>query len=206
MSLINDALKRAKQAQQQHSPDAPQMMVQFRPVEPTQQVKKNNTWIWIAVVIVAGLIIGFVARQLRRGNSEAPKEAKAREVIPASPIAQEPVAPKPAPAVLTTTAPNKPAHAAVTTTAVVPKPVPQEPVVQETNAAPVVAPVIIQDEPKVVPKLQAVVYDPKRPSAIISGRSVFRGDRIGDFRVVAISQESVTLVCGGQTNVLVLGE
>src|SRR5215471_12143006 len=125
MSLINDALKRAKQAQQQHSPDAPQMMVQFRPVEPTQQVKKNNTWIWIAVVIVAGLIIGFVARQLRRGNSEAPKEAKAREVIPASPIAQEPVAPKPAPAVLTTTAPNKPARAAVTTTPVVPKPVPQ---------------------------------------------------------------------------------
>ena len=56
------------------------------------------------------------------------------------------------------------------------------------------------------PKLQAVVSDPKRPSAIISGKSVFVGDKYGDLRVVAITQESVKLVGGGQTNVLVLGE
>jgi hypothetical protein len=55
-------------------------------------------------------------------------------------------------------------------------------------------------------KLQAIVFDPKRPSAIISGKSVFIGDKIGDLRVLAITQESVTLVGGGQTNLLVLGE
>jgi outer membrane biosynthesis protein TonB len=190
MSLINDALKRAKQAQQQYSPDAPQMRVQFRPVEPGQQVKKSNTGIWIAVVIIAGLIIGFVIRQLTRENSPAPKEAKAREIVPAKPIAQE-------------TKPSAPTPAAVTPSPT-PKPAAQEPAVKEAVAA---APADRQEEPaRPAPRLQAVVFDPKRPSAIISGKSVFRGDRVGDFRVVAITRESVTLVGNGQTNVLVLGE
>jgi hypothetical protein len=85
------------------------------------------------------------------------------------------------------------------------KPVPQQPAAQETSAP---ATVVTQEEPisKPAPKLQAVVYDPKRPSAIISGKSVFKGDKVGEFSVVGITQESVTLVGSGQTNVLVLGE
>ena len=179
MSLINDALKRAK-AQQEDSADTPR--VQFRPVEPAkQQVKKNHTTIWIAVVIIAGLIIGFVFRQLARENKSAgPKEVKAREIVPANPIPQ---------------------GAATTTPA--PKPVTQEPAVQDNGAAAHADPT---SEAKPAPKLQAVVFDPKRPSAIISGKSVFVGDKFNDLRVVAINQESVTLVGGGQTNVLVLGE
>src|SRR5262245_15577653 len=88
MSLINDALKRAK-TQQQSSPNAPR--VQFRPVEPARQpAKKNHTPIGIAVVIIAGLIIGFVFRQLTRENKTAsPTEVKARESAPANPIPQQ---------------------------------------------------------------------------------------------------------------------
>jgi len=190
MSLINDALKRAKQAQQQNSPDAPQMKVQFRPVEPSQQVKKSDTGIWIAVLIVGGLMIGLVVRQMTRENSPNPKEAKAREIVPANPIPQETAPPAPV------------AHAATTTST--PKPITLQPAVQQAAAA---LPADKVEEPaKPAPKLQAVVFDRTRPSAIISGKSVFRGDKVGDFRVVAISQESVTLVGGGQTNVLVLGE
>ena len=188
MSLINDALKRAKQAQQQGSPQAPK--VQFRPVEPArQQVKKNHTAVWIAALIIAGLIIGFVFRQLTRENKTAsPKEVKAREIVPANPIPQEtaPTAQVP-PAVATASAPKSAGHES-----------------SAQSAAPV--PVIQQEEPRIVPKLQAVVFDPRRPSAIISGRSVFVGDRVNDLRVVAISQESVTLAGNGQTNVLALGE
>jgi type IV secretory pathway VirB10-like protein len=173
MSLINDALKRAKQAQQQGSPETPK--VQFRPVEAAQQpVKKNHTAIWIAVVIMAGLIIGFVFRQLTRENKNSnPKEVKAREIDPATSIAKEtaPVAPGPA-------VPDGSASAHADT----------------------------PSEAKPAAKLQAIVFDPRRPSAIISGKSVFVGDKIGDLRVVAITQESVTLVGGGQTNLLVLGE
>src|ERR1051326_3388788 len=97
MSLINEALKRAKQAQQPHSPDAPQLRVQFRPVEPAQQPKKSNLGIWIAVAVIAVLAIGFVFRQLsRESGSGAPKEDKAREIVPATPVPQETV-PPPAP-------------------------------------------------------------------------------------------------------------
>lgn len=190
MSLINDALKRAKQAQQD-SPDAPQNKVQFRPVEPSQQpVKKNNTAIWIAIVIMTGLIIGFVFRHLTRGNSTTPpKEVKAREIVPANPVPQD-------------TSPRAPVNPAAAT-ASTPKSVTQGPSAQQPAAA---VPIYNTQEPMPAPRLQAVVFDPKRPSAIISGKSVFVGDKYGDLRVVAISQESVKLVGGGQTNVLVLGE
>jgi hypothetical protein len=140
--------------------------MQFRPVEAAKPpVKKSHTTIWIAVVIIAGLIIGFVFRQLTRGSKDAtPQEVKAREIVPAKPIPQE--------------------------TAPTPKP---EPAITPTESGP-------------APKLQAVVFDPKRPSAIISGKSVFVGDKFGDSRVLAITRESVTLIGSGQTNVLVLGE
>lgn len=203
MSLINDALKRAKQAQQPNSPDAPQMRVQFRPVEPSQHAKKSHAGIWIAIVIVAGLIIGFVIRQTTRDSSPTPKEAKAREIVAAKPAPQEVTPPTPAPAPAATTSVGVPTNATPKTMAT--KPAPQEVMIKEPTAP---APVVTQEEPapKLTPKLQAVVYDPNRPSAIISGKSVFKGDRIGDFRVARITPESVTLVGGGQTNVLVLGE
>jgi cytoskeletal protein RodZ len=190
MSLINDALKRAKQAQQD-SPDAPQNTVQFRPVEPGQHtVKKNNAAIWIAIVIITGLIIGFVLRQVtRERTTTTPNEVKAREIVPANPAPQD--TSKTAPAAASTATPSNSKAAK------------HESSVPET-AAP--APIVISDEPRIVPKLQAIVFDPKRPSAIITGKSVFVGDKLGDFRVVGITQESVKLVSGGQTNVLVLGE
>jgi hypothetical protein len=179
MSLINEALKRAKQAQQPHSPDAPQLRVQFRPVEPAQQPKKSNLGIWIAVAVIAVLAIGFVFRQLsREAGSVAPKEA--REIVPATPVSQE------------TVPPPAPTNAPISNTSEL--------------ASHEAAPVVDEVPPKPAPKLQAVVYDPKRPSAIISGKSVFVGDRVGDLRVVKITRESATLVGAGQTNLLVLGE
>ena len=55
-------------------------------------------------------------------------------------------------------------------------------------------------------KLQGIVYDPKRPSAVINGRTVFVGDRIRQLRVVAITAETATLVDSSHTNVLSLAE
>ena len=56
------------------------------------------------------------------------------------------------------------------------------------------------------PRLQGVVYNPRRPSAVISGKVLFIGDRFGASRVAAISPNSVTLIGGGQTNVLTMEE
>jgi hypothetical protein len=185
MSLINDALKRARQAQQPHAPDAPQLRVQFRPVEPAQQPKKKNTALWVAVVVVGVLAIGFVFRQLTRENgSGAPKEAKAREIVPAKPIPQQTQAP-----------PAPPTNTSISNVSEIASHDPSVP-----------APVVDEVPAKPAPKLQAVIFDPRRPSAIISGKSVFIGDKLGDLRVVAITRESATLIGGGQTNLLVLGE
>jgi hypothetical protein len=41
---------------------------------------------------------------------------------------------------------------------------------------------------------------------MISGRTLFVGDKLGDLRVVAIDQQSATLAGAGQTNVLSLSE
>ncbi|MGD0349700.1 MAG: hypothetical protein ABSB84_05210 [Verrucomicrobiota bacterium] len=43
------------------------------------------------------------------------------------------------------------------------------------------------------PKLQGIVYAPTQPWAIVDGRTVHVGDRLGEFRVKAISQRDVTL-------------
>jgi hypothetical protein len=55
-------------------------------------------------------------------------------------------------------------------------------------------------------KLLGVVYSPTRPSAVLSGKVVFLGDRVQGFRVTAISPDSVTLVGNGKTNRLTLPE
>jgi hypothetical protein len=51
-------------------------------------------------------------------------------------------------------------------------------------------------------KLQAIVFHPTRPWAMISGKTLFVGDRLGEMELVAVGRESATLVGAGQTNVL----
>ena len=41
---------------------------------------------------------------------------------------------------------------------------------------------------------------------MLSGKTVFVGDKVGEFRVRSIEQDSVTIVGGGQTNILTLPE
>jgi len=54
--------------------------------------------------------------------------------------------------------------------------------------------------------LQAIVYSSTRPSAMIGGRTLFVGDKLGDMRVLAIDRDSATLAGLGQTNVLTLSQ
>jgi hypothetical protein len=57
-----------------------------------------------------------------------------------------------------------------------------------------------------LPKLQAIIFSPTKPSVIIGGKTLFIGDKLSGFRVAAIDRESATLVGPGQTNVLTLSE
>lgn len=74
---------------------------------------------------------------------------------------------------------------------------PDEP---NTNGGPVVAEAV-----KPAPmKLQGIFFNPRNPSALVNGQSVYLGDRVGDFRVMGISPVAVTLVSVTETNVLSL--
>jgi MSHA biogenesis protein MshK len=190
MSLINDALKRAKQAQQ-HAQPSPPPELQFRPVESSQQPKRRLDWVVPTVVAMLG-VIAFIFMwpwaQKNASNSASPQ--KPQTIVAAKEASPTTTASVAGPQ----TAPDSSKAAAPAQTPVV--------AIPDTNK------IVIASEPpapKPPPlKLQAIVYSPTRPSAIINGRSLFIGEKVGDLRVTAISQESATLTGSGQTNVLTL--
>lgn len=53
-------------------------------------------------------------------------------------------------------------------------------------------------------RLQGIFYRPSSPSAVINAKTVFVGDIIADAKVKAIDQSSVTLDLGSETKVLTL--
>jgi hypothetical protein len=72
-----------------------------------------------------------------------------------------------------------------------------------TNALPAASAEPAPPGPTTV-RLQAIIFDPIKPSAMINGRTLFIGDMFGEMRLVAIDRQSATLVGAGQTNLLTL--
>jgi hypothetical protein len=70
---------------------------------------------------------------------------------------------------------------------------PQTPPVELPSIPASNAPATNAPPPARQPKLQGIVYAPKWPTAIVDGRTVHVGDRLGQFRVKGISQDTVTL-------------
>jgi hypothetical protein len=183
MSLINDALKRAQEAQSQ-TQAAPQPGPAMRPAEPTSYAWHGVGLMVPAALALVAVLILFLVWELSRKGSEKPQEVRAAAgTNPQTEVAQ----PAPVSPPVTETAPRPPAPG---TPAVVAE--------GATNAP------VISIEPTPAPKLQAVIFNPRNPSAVINGHTVFRGDRFGAFRVTKITVDSATLVGEGQTNVLML--
>ena len=205
MSLINDALKRAKEAQQQ-APPPPPSDLQFRPVEPAQQNARRGLGLLLpaALAVVALLTLLFIWHWAQKRDSTRPTEVNARtaRVARATPAPQPLPVAAPAPA----SVPSPVTDAAATVAADAASAPTDAPVAnpeesEATNAPAMTAP----PPPKPAPlRLQAIVFNPRRPSAMISGKTLFIGDKLGDLRVVAIDQDSATLAGAGQTNVLSL--
>jgi hypothetical protein len=53
-------------------------------------------------------------------------------------------------------------------------------------------------------KLQAILFNPTRPSVMISGKTLFVGDRVGEYQVSEIHRDSAKLTGSEPTNVLIL--
>jgi hypothetical protein len=73
-----------------------------------------------------------------------------------------------------------------------------------TKIASNASPVVVAPPKPPAPKLQGILFAVTRPCAIVNGRTVFVGDRINEFRVMAISRDDVTLQSATETNVLSL--
>jgi hypothetical protein len=200
MSLINDALKKARKAQPAGTTaDAPDLL----PVEAGAGGRGGSIFTLpfvIAVVLVlAGVMIWAWYRSgqvmVVRGNSSAttasaaqPGELKAK-VTTAVAAASSKTATETAATVTTvasTPAADASADAGLTNVqlaAMTETPKPAGPVY----------------------KLEGIFYSAKKPSAVINGDLVYVGSRVEAGQVVAIDEESATVVTStGETNLLVL--
>jgi cytoskeletal protein RodZ len=207
MSLINDALKRAKQVQQEQ-PARTEPGLQLRPLE-ARPVERNS--LALALPAIALIILGlgcFVVWKALTHKSEKPDQTASLspvEQISASTSIESASTSSSQPAAAATLSTVQ--HASSSTVATPPPSTQSVPVRIETPTAEVSAgtqAVVEVAAAKPVPKLQGIFYNPTRPTAIVSGKSVSVGDKVGELRVAAIDQESITLAGGGQTNVLTL--
>jgi hypothetical protein len=185
MSLINKALKRAQQAQQENPPATPPL--EFRPIEPGQQ-HRRHTLLLVGLAVVVAAILGLsvlLVRVLVQSNSNAlPVAARVIEP-PLAPLAAVASNSLGTPNVSTATSAGMAPNAEPTTNGAV-------------HAAAAAVP------PPAPMKLQGIFFNPRSPSAVVNGQSVYLGDRVDGFRVMGISPVAVTLVSATATNVLSL--
>jgi hypothetical protein len=162
MSKINDALKRAKDAQRQNTPSG---MTPMRPIEEKKE-ERDLTWILPVVVILLIVVaVFFIALSLAKHTANsivaAPDLSNTQQV--------------------------------------------EAPTVPSMPSAPI-GPAAINTSTPAPTRIQGIAYDPVRPWAIISGKTVYVGDSVDGMRVLAIAKNSVTLTGHGETNKLYVGQ
>jgi hypothetical protein len=191
MSLINDALNRAKQTQPGTKP-TPEMETTMKPAPPARTVGLPGYFLPVLLFIISGacwfLVKGWDARR-QSVAAEKPVVVHARETeeltIPKERV-ELPI-PENRQFSVNDDAPGSASAAAPATTT--------ESIA--TNTA--------QDAATgTTYKLQGIFYRPTNPSAVVNARTVFVGDRIANAKVKAIDQQSVTLEVSGETKVLTL--
>jgi hypothetical protein len=184
MSLINDALQRAKQTQQAQQPTISNL--ELRPRDPIRRLNQGMPWLLpvFGLIAVAVAVAGIV---LFRSWNRTAVVARPSPAEPASFAASVPVPPdvssSPRAATTLANATGLPADRTGTNTSAAISNVPPTPV---------------------GPKLQGIFFSATHPAAIISGRTVYVGDEVAEFRVAAITPRSATLVSQGKTNILTL--
>jgi hypothetical protein len=176
MSLINDALKRAKEAQRN---DIPSGVSPMRPVEANR--RERDFHLVLPVVIVFLVVTAFILIGLAMIRHAVKITTNKTAVIPAIVPKQEIAA-----AALLVTNPPAPASSA--------------------PPAEVVRPVVTNLPAPRPLRIQGIAYDAAHPSAIIGGKAVYVGDWVDGMCVTAISPNSVTLAGNGQTNTLTVGQ
>jgi biotin carboxyl carrier protein len=197
MSLINDALKKARKAQPAgaSSADGPDLL----PVEADARARGGSIFtlpfIIAAMLVMAGVLIwawyraGSVELVVRGNTGAATVSATTQASEPAKIVAP----------MTSRTATETPTSVMTASTPVV---------VASTDAGATNVLAATAEAPKaaaVVYKLEGIFYSAKRPTAVINGDLVSVGSQVEAGRVVAIDEESATVVTeAGETNLLIL--
>jgi hypothetical protein len=193
MSLINDALKRAKESQRN---DVPSGVSPMRPVDTNQPEREFHFVLPVTIFFLIAVALVLTGMALA-GHAHK---------IPAEKLVAAPVAvPKPEAVAAVPPVTNAPAPAALPTN----PPAVSTPAVAAVSAAPPVAatnPVVTSPPPAKPLRLQGIAYDVVRPSVIIGGKAFYVGNLVDGMRVTAILPDSVTLTGDGRTKTLVVGE
>ena len=194
MSRINDALRRARQAQK-YAPRTPPPAVRIAPVHQAQQRQSDFSMPLIlalaGVLVLAGMLISFALfRHTRdKGTTGISTRIEARAAV---------TTPEPPPSTATPTPPQPAVDLQQVDFAAAPPSLAPLPMVTTTPTPEAPSPTL--------PVLQGIFYRPDRPTAIINGKSVRPGATVGEFQVLAISFDTVTVGNATQTNVLRLAE
>jgi hypothetical protein len=155
MSLINDALKRARESQQKNPPSG------VPPLPPVESPARDGTgWILAAAAILFLAAVCLFIGPVLLGHKAPPSASAKAPEISTPPPAE--AAPEPAP--LTNALP---------------------PQATNTNPPPPESPV---EQPL---KVQGIIFNATRPLAIVNGKAVNVGDRVGDYQVKQILKNSV---------------
>lgn len=192
MSMVKDALKRT-QAVHASSPPVSVSNLELRPEDPALREKRSARLTLPSVVYVilllTFLVLGVVLLRTinNRIHVKAAPRTQSEPVVAASPETSSAAPLKIGERIM-------PAASATTAAAVLSAGPTDSPAAVAEAAPPPPAPL----------RLQAVFFNPARPSAIVSGKTVFVGDRLNGFHVTRIQQNSATLVSGNETNVLKL--
>ncbi|MCL4176278.1 MAG: hypothetical protein KJ072_00815 [Verrucomicrobia bacterium] len=204
MSLINDALKRARDADRKRGATTPDLNLQ--PVESPAKSAAASRWLVLALVLVA-LALSFWSFSRWAITTPSPQASIATEpqspltatvttgADPTPPSSPSPTAdPEPLsfPSAATTT--NTEATAPVPTPAFDPTTTVEPSIaLSPTNTAPdePSAPVASELPPEL--RLQSIIYRLRNPSVVINGRMLQKGDLIAEAQLIDIQRHKVTL-------------
>ena len=191
MSLVNDALKRAKET---HDRQGGQPM-RGAPLHTASAPPASKMWVVALLAFVLALaaaVAGIKYWQKHQSlpffktHTEEATKPTYKIIIGENPDAKPKPAPAPPVPIKTTTVePTAPAPKVET----VPAPAPPAP-----TAPPPTLPFAL--------KLQGILYSATKPAAILNGRTIFVGDVVGGMTISSIESDRITITYSNQPIVL----
>jgi hypothetical protein len=198
MSLINDALKRAQQAQdkqiQEKQAQEAQSQIQIAapraPMQVAPAAPPSRLWPLALVFLMLAVILSAGGIWYLHREKSAPLRAAASPDSSAAPAASQASTPAHPEYVVQPLTPYVPPSTEPQDTGPMPAPAASTPAQPAVDTTPNV-------------RLEGVLYRPDKPAAIIDGRTVYVGDHVDDGNgagvVTAITPNSVTLLWEGKS-------